>query len=161
MITLRESIDIAVPPGVVYAWLKRLDENFTKWNPKHEEFEKISGGLAIGDTVRFCETVQGMTYNVRGTIVKDDADSSGFQIMFETSAGLGHIWFIGERIVSGCRFTHVEEFGKPDTVFGRIFNWLLFEVIAKKRANWQLIREDMAEDNLCLKAILEAAAPNP
>ncbi len=56
---------------------------------------------------------------------------------------------------TGCRFTHIEEFGKPDTFFGKFINWLLFNVIAKKKANWQLIADDMKEDNMYLKQILE------
>jgi hypothetical protein len=156
MVTLRESIDISAYLEEVYDWLLHLDENFTKWNPKHNSFEMLSGGLDVGDTVRFSETVQGISYNIEGTIRKNEKDDKGFQIMFETKAGLGRIWFIGERTDFGCWFTHKEEFGRPDTFFGRIINWLLFEVIAKKRANWELIREDMEEDNECLKRILEA-----
>lgn len=70
-------------------------------------------------------------------------------------SGLAHIYFIGEELDDGCRFIHIEEFGKPETLFGRIFNWILFEVLAKKKANWQLIKKDMAEDNLNLRQILE------
>ena len=156
MMILRETIDISACPDEVYEWFLHLDENFTKWNPKHDFFQRVSGGFGVGDTVRFSETVQGITYDVTGTIRENKKDDDGFEIMFETKFGLGRIRFIGERTDYGCRFTHIEEFGKPDTFFGGIVNWLLFDVIAKKRANWELIREDMAEDNGCLKRILEA-----
>ncbi len=36
-----------------------------------------------------------------------------------------------------------------------VFPYLLFEVIAKKKASWQLVKDDMAEDNMYLKQILE------
>lgn len=155
MITLEDSIDISVPLDELYDWLLSLDENFVKWSPYHEYFQKLTGGFNVGDKLQFRETVMGVPYDITGIIRQHEKSADGFRIMFETMSGIGHISFIGEKTASGCRFTHIEEFGKADTFFGKIFNWLLFDVIAKKRANWQLIKDDMAEDNMYLKQILE------
>jgi len=155
MITLSDSIDISAPLDELYEWLRALDENFIKWSPYHEYFKKLSGGLEIGDTIQFKELVMGVPYDIKGTIQTHSKNNDGFRIVFETMSGLAHIYFIGDKTADGCRFTHIEEFGKPDTFFGRLFNWLLFEVLFQKKANWQLIQNDMEEDNRYLKQILE------
>ncbi len=156
MIKLKDSVDLNVPLNNLYDWLKSLDENFEKWSPYHEYFRKITGGLDVGEKIQFKELVMGVPYDIKGIIQENQKSDTGFRIMFETMSGLAHIYFIGENTETGCRFTHVEEFGKPDTLFGKIFNWFLFSVIAKKRANWQLIADDMKEDNMYLKKILES-----
>jgi hypothetical protein len=155
MIVLKDSVDIAVSLDRLYQWLLDLDKNFVRWSPYHDYFQKVSGGFDVGDEIHFKELVMGVSYDIKGIIRLHERNNDGFRIIFETMAGLGHIIFIGEKIAGGCRFTHIEEFGKPDTFFGKIFNWLLFSVIARKRANWQLIKDDMAEDNIYLKQILE------
>ena len=155
MVALKDTVEISVPLNVLYNWLQALDKNFVKWSPYHEYFHKITGGFNVGDKIQFKERVMGVYYDIKGIIQKHEISDDSFQIVFETMSGLAHIYFIGESIKSGCRFTHIEEFGKPDTFFGRIFNWFLFDVIAKKRANWQLIKDDMEEDNMYLKQILE------
>lgn len=155
MITLRDSVELSVSLDKVYSWLNALDENFVKWSPYHDYFKKVSGGFDVGDKIQFKELVRGVPYDITGIIQQNEKNDDGFKIMLETMSGLGHIYFIGEKAVGGCHFTHIEEFGKSDTFFGRIFNWLLFNVIAKKKANWQLIMDDMKEDNMYLKQILE------
>ena len=155
MIRLTDEVQIAVPLDDLYNWLLKLDENFVKWSPYHDYFVKLSGGLAVGNEIQFKELVMGVPYDIKGVIQEHTKNENNFRMMFETMSGLSHIYFIGEKIKDGCRFTHIEEFGKPDTFFGKIFNWLLFKVIAKKKANWQLIKDDMAEDNMYLKQILE------
>ncbi len=155
MIKLTDTIDISVPLTELYAWLQNLDKNFVLWSPYHEYFRKISGAFNVGDEIQFKEIVMGVPYDIKGVIKQHEKSDESFLIMFETMSGLAHIFFIGEKTAVGCRFTHIEEFGKPDTFLGKIFNWLLFNVLAKKRANWQLIKDDMAEDNMYLKQILE------
>ena len=155
MIKLIDEVEIAVPIDDLYSWLLDLENNFVRWSPYHDYFKKITGDFKVGDKIQFKELVMGVPYDITGIIQEQTREEDGFQIMFETMSGLSHIYFIGRKTENGCRFTHIEEFGKPDTFFGKVFNWLLFEVIAKKKANWQLIKDDMAEDNLYLKQILE------
>jgi hypothetical protein len=52
-------------------------------------------------------------------------------------------------------FTHIETFGSKKPVIGGFLNFLLFKVLARKKANWDLILNDMKEDNENLKKILE------
>lgn len=155
MIRLIDNIEINVPLSELYEWLLRLDENFVNWSPYHDYFEKVTGGFEVGDEIIFKEIIMGVPYDIKGVILQHDRTENGFHITFKTMSGLGKIQFTGETIQTGCKFTHIEEFGKSDTFFGKIFNWLLFEVIAKKKANFQLIKDDMEEDNMYLKQILE------
>lgn len=155
MIFLKDSIDISVPLSELYNWLQNLEDNFVKWSPHHEYFKKITGKFNVGDKIQFKELVMGVPYDITGIIQRHRKEDARFEIMFESMSGWAHIYFIGESTGAGCRFTHIEEFGKPDTLWGRFINWLLFKVLFKKKANWQLIKDDMAEDNRYLKQILE------
>jgi len=155
MVTLIESVEIAVPLNELYGWLLKLDRNFVKWSPCHRRFQTVTGGFAVGDKVRFRERVQRVNYRIGGIIRCHEKNENGFRIMFETMSGLSHIYFIGGRSGSGCSFTHIEEFGLPNTRKGKFVNRLLFDILAKRRANWRLIQEDMARDNVYLKQILE------
>lgn len=156
MIKLKDSVDIAVPLDSLYTWLQDLEKNFVLWSPSHEYFRKVSGGFDVGDTIQFKELVRGVSYDIKGVIKQHEKNENGFQIIFETMSGLGHIFFIGEETSEGCCLIHIEEFGKPDTFFGKIFNWFIFNVFAKRRADGQLIKDDMAIDNLYLKKLLES-----
>ena len=155
MITLKDSIEISVPLNALYDWLKALDENFVKWSPYHEYFNKTTGEFNIGDEIEFKELVMGVPYDIKGIIQKHENKEDRFEIMFESMSGWAHIYFIGEATDFGCRFIHIEEFGRADTLWGRFVNWLLFKVLFRKKANWQLIKDDMVEDNMYLKQILE------
>lgn len=155
MVTLIESVEINAPLDALYGWLLRLDENFVRWSPSHRRFSKVSGGFDAGDQIRFSERVDGVSYRIGGVIRRHERSENGFRLVFETMSGLSHIYFIGGKTENGCSFTHIEEFGKPNTSRGRFINHLLFNVLAKRRANWCLIQNDMAQDNLYLKQILE------
>jgi len=155
MVTLIESIEINSPLDVLYGWLIKLDENFVKWSPCHTYFKKATGRFAVGDKICFGERVEGVSYRITGVIRQHEKSEDGFRLVFETMSGLSHIYFIGGKTENGCSFTHIEEFGKPNTRKGRFINHLLFDILAKRRANWRLIQDDMARDNLHLKQILE------
>lgn len=43
--------------------------------------------------------------------------------------------------------SHTEEFGLRKKIIGPFLNWLFFKVLYRKKANWQLIRDDMVLDN--------------
>ncbi|MDR2415292.1 MAG: SRPBCC family protein [Candidatus Peribacteria bacterium] len=155
MIVLTDSIDISVSLHELYHWLEALDKNFVKWSPSHEYFYKLDGGVQVGDRIQFRETVEDVSYTIKGVIQQHSTTKDSFHIVFTTMSGIGRIHFIGEKIKSGVHFTHIEEFGKSDTLFGRIFSWLLFNIFARKKANWQRILDDMKRDNKYLKQILE------
>ena len=57
---LQDSVDIRAPYEAVRDFFFHLDETFVSWSPDHREFERVSGGMGVGDTVRFRETVAGV-----------------------------------------------------------------------------------------------------
>ncbi len=84
MIKLNDSVDLNVPLDELYRWLKALDENFAKWSPHHEYFRKVSGGLDVGEKIRFKELVMGVPYDIKGMIKENQKTDADFRIMFET-----------------------------------------------------------------------------
>lgn len=154
MVTLKEHIDIAAPFERLCEWADNFEEEFVKWSPLHLECQLLDGGINTGDKVRFYEIVMGMDYDVTGTIVKSERDENRFRFAFESDKKTAVIIFEGERTDAGCRFSHTESFGMQNPVIGPIMNFLIFKVFFRKKANWQLIRDDMILDNMYLSEIL-------
>lgn len=50
--------------------------------------------------------------------------------------------------------SHTEAFGITTPVVGTIMNFLIFKVLYRRKADFNLIRDDMGLDNLYLKNIL-------
>lgn len=155
MVTLKEQIDIAAPFERLCQWADNFEEEFVKWSPLHLECQFLDGGIRTGDRVRFYEIVMGMDYDVTGTIVESERDENHFRFVFESDKKTAVIIFEGERTGTGCRFSHTERFGMQTPVIGPIMNFLIFQVLYKKKANWSLIRDDMILDNLYLSRILK------
>lgn len=97
----------------------------------------------------------GLDYDVTETIIESDRDKDHFRISFESDQKTAIITFEGKRTPEGCSFTHTESFGMQTPVIGPIMNFLIFRVFYKKKANWDLIRDDMKLDNIYLTNILE------
>ncbi|MDO5725235.1 MAG: SRPBCC family protein [Tissierellia bacterium] len=155
MIRLEESILIECSLDKLYSWFLNFDKNFVDWSPYHTEFEKLSGGFEKGDKIRFVEIVDGINYDVKGEILEHIKTENSFRLVFKAKSGLAHIYFIAEKTESGCKFTHIEEFGKRRGIFKNFINWIAFDILLKNKADWELIRRDMIEDNLYLKNYLE------
>jgi hypothetical protein len=134
-----------------------LDENFTKWHPNHTKFEKVTGGTDVGDIIYFEERVGGILYKIKGQITKKEKNDNGFRLDFRTMSGLGQIAFIAKATEGGCVFTHIERFGLETPVIGGIVNFLIFNLLARKKANWNIILQDMKEDNENLRKIMEGS----
>jgi len=154
VVELKDSITLSVPMDSLYTWFLKLDENFVKWHPNHKCFKFLSGGTQVNDKIYFEEEVNGVLYAIKGEIINHTKTSDSFNVAFKTSAGLGHIYFIGRKNNTGCVFTHIERFGLSTPLVGNIINFLLFKVLARKKANWDLILTDMQEDNKRLKELL-------
>ena len=154
MITLKERVDIPAPYERLEAWIENFREEFVKWSPYHIECELYDGGYQVGDKVRFREIVMNLDYNVTGTITECEQDRNHFRVVFQSDKKTAFITFEGCRTKTGCRFTHTEAFGIITPVVGPMMNFLIFKVFFKKKANWQLIRDDMVLDNQYLKDIL-------
>lgn len=155
MVELKDSVEIQAPVDSVYQWFLELDKNFVKWHPNHKAFKLLSGGTQVDDKIYFEEKVNGVLYAIKGKISDHTKTKDSFCVAFKTSAGLGSIYFMGKETSTGCVFTHIERFGLSTPVVGNAINFLLFKVLARKKANWDLILTDMREDNKRLKEILE------
>ncbi len=96
----------------------------------------------------------GMDYDVSGTIIESYRDENRFKFVFQSDKKTAFITFEGKKTEAGCRFSHTESFGMTTAVIGKIMNFLIFKIIYRKKANWQLIRDDMILDNKYLYEIL-------
>jgi hypothetical protein len=155
MIELKDSIEIKTTINDLYNWFMNLEKNFTKWHPNHKKFEKVTGGDDVGDVIYFEQCVSGVWYKIKGEITAKDKNKNSFRFEFKTMSGIGKILFIAKTTEEGCIFTHIETFGLKTPVIGGILNFLLFNVLARKKANWDIILQDMKEDNENLKKIME------
>jgi hypothetical protein len=99
-------------------------------------------------------------YDIKGEIIIKEKNEDNFKIVFKTMSGIGRISFISKATENGCIFTHIEEFGIDTPVVGNIVNFLLFKVFAREKANWDIILQDMKEDNVNLKKIMESKNQN-
>ena len=154
MIVLEEQIDIAAPFEKLCQWADHFEEEFVKWSPYHRECQLLDGGINTGDRVRFREIVMGIDYDVTGTITESEESADHFRYVFLSDQKFAVIIFEGRRTEEGCCFSHTEEFGMRTPIIGPILNFLVFKVIARKKANWNLVREDMILDNNLLADIL-------
>lgn len=161
MVVLTEEIDIPAPFEELSSWADNFEEEFVKWSPYHLECQLLDGGINEGNRVRFYEVVMGLDYDVTGKITHAARDENHFIFQFESDKKTAVITFEGTRTSEGCRFRHTEAFGMQTPVIGAIINFLIFKVIYRKKANWQLIRDDMILDNKYLFDILtEGKYPN-
>ena len=154
MVTLTEHADIPAPYEKLEAWVDHFQEEFVKWSPYHIECELYDGGYQVGNRIRFREIVMNLDYNVTGTVTECEQDKDYFRVVFQSDKKTAFITFEGKRTETGCRFSHTESFGMTTPVIGPIMNFLIFKVFFKKKANWQLIRDDMILDNRYLTEIL-------
>ena len=147
MHTLTERIDIDAPFERLCDWADNFEEEFVRWSLYHLECELYDGGVTVSSRVRFREIVMGLDYDVTGTITQSVRDRDHFRFVFRSDRKTAFITFEGERTEAGCRFSHTESFGVGTPI--------IFNVFFRKKANWQLIRDDMILDNRYLKEILE------
>ena len=154
MVVLTEQIEIPASYEKLEAWTANFEEEFVKWSPYHIECNLYNGNYHAGSKVRFREIVMGLDYDVTGTITECEQDENHFRIVFQSDKKTAFITFEGKRTETGCHFSHTEAFGMTTPVIGAIMNFLIFKVFFRKKANWQLIRDDMILDNRYLYDIL-------
>lgn len=154
MVVLTEQIEIPASYEKLKAWTANFEEEFVKWSPYHIECNLYNGNYHAGSKVRFREIVMGLDYDVTGTITECEQDENRFCIVFRSDKKTAFITFEGKRTETGCNFSHTEAFGMTTPVIGAIMNFLIFKVFFRKKANWQLIRDDMILDNRYLYDIL-------
>ncbi len=154
MVTLVEQIDIPVPFEKFLAWADNFEEEFVKWSPLHYECNLYDNSLEVGGRLRFYEVVMGLDYDVTGKIIEHERDTDHLKVSFESDKKTAIITFEGNRTEMGLHFSHTEAFGMQAPVIGPIMNFLIFKVLYRKKANFQLVRDDMILDNHYLYDIL-------
>jgi len=154
MVTLTEQVNIPAPYEKLEAWVGNFQEEFVKWSPYHIACDLYDGGYQAGNRIRFREIVMNLDYNVTGTVTESEQDKDHFRVVFQSDKKTAFITFEGKRTENGCWFSHTESFGMTAPVIGPVMNFLIFKVFFKKKANWQLIRDDMILDNRYLTEIL-------
>ena len=137
MVVLTEQIEIPASYEKMEAWTANFEEEFVKWSPYHIECNLYNGNYNAGSKIRFREIVMGLDYDVTGTITECEQDENHFRIVFQSDKKTAFITFEGKR-----------------TETGAFMNFLIFKVFFRKKANWQLIRDDMILDNRYLYDIL-------
>jgi hypothetical protein len=133
-----------------------LDKHFTKWHPNHTKFVKITGGMDVGDVVRFEEKIDGKWFKFNVKITKIEKTANGWRIEVKTPP-FATLIFKTERDGDGCVFTHTEFFGlfKSKNLFAQKFIYSLLRKILNPIYRFDLIEKDIIEDNINLKKILE------
>lgn len=154
MVTLQEQIDIEAPFERLLWWVDHFEREFVRWSPYHLACQLLTGGIDVGDKVRFREIVMGFDYDVTGIIVRSERDNDRFRFDFESDRKMAVITFEGWRTGQGCRFCHTEAFGMQAPVIGPLVDSLIFKVLFREKCDWQLIRDDMILDNRLLADIL-------
>ena len=149
MVTLREQIDIGAPFERLLWWVDHFEGEFVRWSPYHLECQLLTGGIDMGDKVRFREIVMGLDYDVTGSITKSERDDDHFRFDFESDRKMAVISFEGWRTAQGCRFCHTESFGMRTPIISPLTNFLVFKVFFRKKCDWQLIRDAWSWTTAC------------
>lgn len=154
MITLTEQIDIPAPFERFLAWADNFEEEFVKWSPLHYECELYDKSLEVGSRLRFHELVMGLDYDVKGSIVESVRENDHVKVSFLSDKKTAVITFEAWRTDEGIHFSHTEAFGSRTPLIAPLINFLIFKVLFRKKANFELIRQDMILDNDFLYDIL-------
>lgn len=154
MIILTDTVEIPAPFEKLVDWVDHFETEFVQWSPHHLECQLLDGGIGVGDRVRFYEIVEGIDYDVTGTITTAERDADHFLFTFRAMSGLATITFEGRRTPTGCRFRHTEGFGLATPVIGPLINAILFKIVFRRLAKWQVIKDDMVLDGRYLRDIL-------
>jgi hypothetical protein len=110
MIILEDSIEIRTTPERILDWFEHLNRNFVLWNQNHKRFVKITGGMEVGDVVRFEQRISGKWYKYNLRICRKEISGTGWTIEAKTSF-IAQLTFITEKTGDVCIFKHVESFG--------------------------------------------------
>lgn len=104
--------------------------------------------------MRFYEIVMGRDYDVTGTIVESEQDTDRFRFTFRSDAGTARITFEGVEPPRAAflRIQNPSAWAPLSSAPSSILSW--FRVLYRKKADWELIRADMALDNRYLAEIL-------
>ncbi len=151
MLTIRDSVEIDVPPSDLWRWLCELPAHYEEWHPAHRRCRVLKGHLWSEDSVlEMEEDLHGRRHRLRFRVT---AVTPEREIAYRGPPGLRGR-FILEPIDGRVRFTAELSFGLTspvigplaDRLFPRLFRRRLFELEAHQR-----------QEGANLKRLLEAA----
>jgi hypothetical protein len=156
MIILHDAIEINTSPEMLFDWFINLDKNFPLWHPNHIKFLKITGGMNLGDVVRFEERISGKWFKFNVIITKIETTANGWIIEAKTPP-FATLEFKAEARGDNCLFTHTEIYGfiPSKNVFFQKYVIPLLIKILNPLYRFDLIQRDIIEDNINLKQIME------
>jgi len=150
MLTISDSVEIAVPPSHVWEWLCGLPRHYTEWHPDHRECRVIRGPLwNPSAVVEIKEELHGRLHRFRFEVVDV---TPGREISYRAGRWLRGRFLI-EQVNTHSRFTAALSFGARGigSLLDRPVAWLLRHRLAA-------VRQHQSEEGANLKRLLEREA---
>ena len=143
----KDSIELKVPPEVVFDWLMNFVENYQSWHPAHVKCNWIKGKSFEVGSILYAEEFLGNKLHKLKFKITSIKKNEGFkyQILFPASIFIPAGEFAIESTNMGSRFTAIlyYRFGK------------LLSLFAKKEK--VIIEQHQKEEGVNLKKILEGS----
>lgn len=147
MLTISDSVEIAVAPTRVWEWLCELPAHYAEWHPDHRECRVLRGDLwNPSAVVEMEEILHGRRHRFRFEVVDV---TPGREIIYRAGSWLRGRFLI-EPVDGHCRFTAALSFGPrgPGRLLDRPLAWLFRHRIAAARRH-------QSEEGRNLKRLLE------
>jgi hypothetical protein len=149
MIELCDTIDIDVPPEIIWAWFQHLPEHYKEWHPDHISCRWLHGeAFEPGARMEAVERLHGRRHRLRLTMT---GTRPVRRVQYQIYPGVrGSLAAIPTE--TGSRFTAKIEIGTHLPILGRIIDRMVRLILAP---HLEAIRQHQAEEGVNLKTILE------
>ena len=142
---LHHSIEINVPPTVIYDWFLHLDRHYREWHPDHRDCYWLQGdGTRTGDVLFASEFLHGALHTLRFRMTRiEPGRYMGFDLLGLPGWMIPTGYFSAEPAAQGARFS-----AGLVVRGGRLFRWLL-------PSYYRALTTHMREEGENLKRLLE------
>ena len=149
MISLRDSIEIQTTPQELFAWLRRMPQEYEAWHPDHVACRVLHGSmLEVGTELECQEYLHGKLHTMRFRMTKIVPDK---RVEFEVE-GLGRGIFEAQQTGNNVMFVAGLDIGYDAPIIGRLFDFI-FSLFFEQRI--ESMRQHMVEEGENLKQLLE------
>jgi hypothetical protein len=149
VIELRDSIDIDVPPEVVWDWLEHLPDHYLEWHPDHLGARWVrEQSFAPGAVMEAREVLHGKAHTLR--MVMTEARPGRFVRYRFFPGAWGELRV--DPVDGGSRFTAGVDVGTRAPVVGPVLDRVLRATIGSRLES---VARHQAEEGVNLKALLE------
>jgi len=152
VLTISDSVEIAVPAEAVWRWLCALPAHYAEWHPAHHSCEVLRGTLwEPGTVVLMEEDLHGRRHRLRCQVI---GTTPGREIEYRAGPWLKGRFRV-EPLNGHSRFRAELDFGSGSVarLLDRPLGWLFRRRIAS-------VRKHQREEGLNLKALLEDRSAN-